>query len=67
VKQRCKEVAPGKAPGIEGQGGAASENSDWLLVDCGSVVAHIFEESARIEYNLESLWGAGDKPSLLTA
>ncbi len=58
LKQRCKEVAPGVSPSVEGLGRAAAENADWLLVDCGSVVAHVFEEGARREYNLESLWSA---------
>ena len=54
LKQRCKEVAPGVAPGIEG---AEDANPQWLVVDSGSIVVHIFAEGARKEYDLESLWG----------
>jgi hypothetical protein len=33
---------------------------EWLVVDAGSVVVHVFEEGARLEYNLEGLWGGAD-------
>ncbi len=32
------------------------ENSEWLLMDYGDVVVHIFTESARIFYDLDRLW-----------
>ncbi len=60
LKQRCKEVAPGVTPHVEGLGISSSANSEWLVVDCGSVVAHVFEEGARQEYDLDNLWGGED-------
>ena len=38
--------------GIEGQ-----EDSEWILVDVGSVVVNIMQQEAREFYDLESLWG----------
>ncbi|MBF0300216.1 MAG: ribosome silencing factor [Oligoflexia bacterium] len=37
--------------GVEGH-----RTSNWTLIDLGSVMAHIFVESSREIYNLESLW-----------
>jgi len=32
-------------------------NSTWILLDCYSVIAHIFDEATRRFYDLERLWG----------
>jgi ribosome-associated protein len=32
-------------------------SSGWVLIDCGSVIAHIFSPAQRHYYQLERLWG----------
>ena len=31
-------------------------NSDWILIDCGDVIIHVFREEVREFYQLERLW-----------
>jgi ribosome silencing factor RsfS/YbeB/iojap len=38
---------------IEGAGG-----SDWVLIDAGDIVVHLFKPEARETYALEKMWGA---------
>ena len=32
-------------------------NSNWIVVDCGFLIIHIFTDEMRDYYNLEKLWG----------
>ncbi len=32
------------------------QEGDWVLVDLNDIIVHIFQESARERYRLESLW-----------
>ena len=36
--------------------GRPRENSNWILIDCTSVIIHIFNREGREFYNLERLW-----------
>lgn len=49
----CKEAGLA-APRVEGM-----PNCDWVLVDAGDVVIHIFRPDVRQFYNLEKMWGGG--------
>lgn len=35
-------------------------NSQWIVVDYGSVVVHVFQPEVREFYNLEELWSDGE-------
>ena len=35
------------------------ESSHWILVDFVDVVVHVFDQEARLFYDLDNLWGDG--------
>ena len=44
------------APRIEGLPAA-----DWVLIDAGDVIVHLFRPEVRSFYNLERMWGFGEE------
>ncbi|MBD3732267.1 MAG: ribosome silencing factor [Sphingopyxis sp.] len=37
-------------------------NADWVLIDSGDVIVHLFRPEVRSFYNLERMWSFGDAP-----
>jgi ribosome-associated protein len=43
---------------VEGQ-----EPGDWVLVDAGDIIVHLFRPEARRYYNLEKMWSVASPQS----
>src|SRR3954470_21019656 len=54
LAEKIKAAGHG-SPRIEGLPAA-----DWVLIDAGDVVVHLFRPEVRSFYNLERMWGFGD-------
>lgn len=50
IVQKLKAI--GVRPKTEGQG-----QCDWVLVDAGDVIVHLFRPEVRAFYNIEKIWG----------
>ena len=53
-ERRIKQARFG-SPRVEGLPAA-----DWVLIDAGDVVVHLFRPEVRSFYNLERMWNFGD-------
>ncbi|GAB4357290.1 MAG: hypothetical protein Kow00114_08730 [Kiloniellaceae bacterium] len=51
-----------KAEGVEGVAAEGMERCDWVLVDAGDVIVHLFRPEVRTFYNLEKMWGVNLVP-----
>ena len=61
VSQEAKRQT-GRPPSVEGM-----PNADWVLIDTGDVIVHLFRPEVREFYNLEKIWTAvppGRKPGI---
>jgi len=46
-----------RSPRIEGL-----PTADWVLIDAGDIIVHLFRPEVRSFYNLERMWAFGDAP-----
>ena len=46
-----------RSPRVEGL-----QTADWVLIDAGDVIVHLFRPEVRSFYNLERMWSFGDAP-----
>ncbi len=51
LQEKLREAGFGRVQ-VEGAGG-----SDWVLIDAGDIVVHLFKPEARELYGLEKMWG----------
>jgi ribosome-associated protein len=56
IQRKLKEEGHGKAR-IEGQA-----HCDWVIVDIGDIIVHVFRPEVREFYNLEKMW-SGERPT----
>jgi ribosome-associated protein len=51
VLAALREIGPKRVP-VEGL-----RTGDWVLIDAGDVIVHVFRPEVRARYNLEKMWG----------
>lgn len=56
IMEKLKESGVGRAR-VEG-----AEACDWVLIDTGDIILHVFRPEVREFYNLEKMW-SGQRPS----
>lgn len=67
ILRKLKEIGD---PALAAEG---LEPGNWILIDAGDVIVHIFDEASRVHYNLEQLWNEaprvyyGDQPAAKAA
>lgn len=57
LAERIKQET-GRSPRIEGL-----PTADWVLLDAGDVIVHLFRPEVRSFYNLERMWAFGEAPA----
>jgi ribosome-associated protein len=53
-----KDLTKSHVPGVRVEG---MPHCDWVLIDAGDVIVHVFRPEVRAFYNLEKMW-SGTRP-----
>ena len=61
-----KQLKDDGRPALAAEG---RDNADWVLIDAGDIIVHVFRPEIRTLYNLEKMWsvealGAADESAL---
>jgi ribosome-associated protein len=56
IHKKMKEAGAGRVR-VEG-----TDTCDWVLIDTGDIIVHVFRPEVREFYNLERMW-AGERPA----
>jgi ribosome-associated protein len=60
AEQVVKDLAEAGVPKVRVEG---LRQGDWVLIDAGDVIVHVFRPEVREHYNLEKMWSAGRRAS----
>jgi ribosome-associated protein len=58
--QVVKDIENAGVPRVRVEG---LRQGDWVLIDAGDVIVHVFRPEVRAHYNLEKMWAAGRRAS----
>ncbi len=65
--RQVASIAQKLAERVKKAGGTARieglPNADWVLIDTGDVLVHLFRPEVRSFYNIERMWAFGDETS----
>ena len=66
AERLLKQLKDDGTPALATEG---RENADWVLIDAGDIIVHVFRPEIRSLYNLEKMWsveaiGAADALAL---
>ena len=66
AERLLKQLKDDGTPALAAEG---RENADWVLIDAGDIIVHVFRPEIRSLYNLEKMWsvesiGTAEEPAL---